>query len=120
MFEQVFLPNIEAASARDVQLGIVHSVWLMQHLLTSSLLLPPHLPAPVLLHQIVEDSFSFWPLMNDVSRHLQRRGVTLHNADGSCIGVEQFCLKWFTSLFCCCFEHEDHRYFVFCPCRLLP
>jgi hypothetical protein len=77
VFEQAFLPNIEAASVREVQLGMVHSASLMQHLHTSSLILLPHRRAPVLLQQIVEDSFAFWALMNDVSRHLQRRGVAL-------------------------------------------
>lgn len=78
-------------------------------MLTSSLLLVPHLRALCPLEQISEDSFSFWPLMNDVGRLLQRRGVALRDCDGKCIGVEQFCLKWFSTLFCCCFEHEDLR-----------
>ena len=54
--------------------------------------------------------------MNDVSRQLQRRGCTLRHANGSDIGVEQYCLKWFSSLFCCCFEHIDLRCLVHTPC----
>jgi hypothetical protein len=107
---QVFLPIIDQSSDRDVQLGILQCTSLTQHMLTSSLLLVPHLRALCPLEQISEDSFSFWPLMNDVGRLLQRRGVVLRHSDGKCIGVEQFCLKWFSTLFCCCFEHEDLRY----------
>ena len=106
---QVFLPIIDQLSDRDVQLGILQCASLTQHMLTSSLLLVPHLRALCPLEQISEDSFSFWPLMNDVGRVLQRRGVALRDSDGKCIGVEQFCLKWFSTLFCCCFEHEDLR-----------
>ena len=106
---QVLLPSIEAASERDVQLGILQCTELMQHLLVCSLLLVPSVCTQSPLEHIGSDSFSFWPLMNDVSRHLQRRGVSLHHADGSCIGVEQFCTKWFGSLFCCCFERMDCR-----------
>jgi hypothetical protein len=105
----VFLPDIDVLQKREVQLGILNCAALLQHMLTRSLLFVPHVHALCPLEQISEESLSFWPLLNDVSRQLQRRGVTLRHADGSCIGVEQFCLKWFSSLFCCCFEHIDHR-----------
>ena len=110
------MPIIDLSCKRDVQLGILQCASLMQHLLTCSLLLLPYLEAGLCtlspLDQIDEDSFSFWPLVNDVSRQLQRRGVTLRHANGSAIGVEQFCFKWFSSLFCCCFERIDLRYLL--------
>ncbi len=107
---QALLPSIGQCSERDVQLGILHCASLTQHLLTCSLLLVPHLRALCPIEQISEDSFSFWPLMNDVGRQLQRRGVVLLHTDGTCIGVEQFCLKWFSTLFCYCFEREELRF----------
>ena len=105
----MLLPEVDAPDNRAVRLGILHCSSLMQHLLTCSLLLAPTLSALPPLEQIDDDSFSFWPLINDVSRQLQRRQLTLRHADGSCIGVEQFCVKWFGSLFCCCFEDPDCR-----------
>jgi hypothetical protein len=106
---QVLLPAIDHSSEREVHLGILQCASLTQHVLLCSLLLVPHLRALCPLEQISEDSFSFWPLMNDVGRQLQRRGVVLRHSDGKCIGVEQFCLKWFRTLFCCCFECADLR-----------
>lgn len=121
---QVLLPSIDLCSGREIQLGTLQCASLTQHLLTCSLLLVPHLRAVCPLQRISEDSFSFWPLMNDVGRQLQRRGVILRHSDGNSIGVEQFCLKWFSTLFCCCFEQSDlrqaSRQHIFSLTRLLP